>query len=90
MDNDVVVVTSRLEAGGERSFRLEAGEEAGPPALPEDLRNERELVELMRESGFQLTMVAGGSRPDEVRRFYFRRAGRPGDEGVGGLAPPTP
>lgn len=75
MDNDVVVVTSRPDAGGERSFRLEGGEEADPPALPEDLRNEGELVELMRGSGFQLTMVGGGSRPDEVRRFYFRRRG---------------
>lgn len=75
MDNDVVVVTSRPTAAGERSFRLEAGEEADPPALGDDLRSEGELVELMRASGFQLTMVGGGSRPDEMRRFYFRRRG---------------
>lgn len=75
----MVVVTSR-PAGEGRAFAVEPpkeGEEpkeGEAPTLPEDLARESDLVAHMRESGYQLTMVGGGSRPEEVRRFYFRPA----------------
>lgn len=72
--HDVVVVTSRPGDGGSRSFAAEAPEGFDPPLLPDDLEHESDLVALMREAGFRLTMVGGGSRSDEVRRFYFRPA----------------
>lgn len=78
-DSDVVVVTSRPGSAGERSFRLETDEEeAEAPRLPEDLRHEAALVEHMKGRGYRLTMVGGGSRGDDVRRFYFRPEGSRG------------
>lgn len=71
-EHDVVIVTSRPGDGGGRAFALEAPEGLALPSLPDDLTRESELVTHMREAGFRLTMVGGGSRSDEVRRFYFR------------------
>lgn len=51
---------------------MESPEGIHVPPLPEDLAHEKDLVDLMREAGFRLTMVGGGSRGEEVRRFYFR------------------
>lgn len=72
--HDVVVVTSRpAEAeGGGRRFVVEAPEAARAPELPSDLIHERDLVDRLQAAGFRLTMVGGGSRPEDVRRFYFR------------------
>lgn len=70
--HDVLVVTSRPAAPEGRRFRAEPPEGAEAPDLPEDLSHEDDLVEWLRERGWRLTMVGGGSRPDEVRRFYFR------------------
>lgn len=68
----VVVVTSRPAAEGERAFEVEGPEDLAPPELPSDVRHESDMVERFRDAGFRLTMVGGGSRPDQVRRFYFR------------------
>lgn len=70
--HDVLVVTSRPAEGGARSFAVEAPEDAEVPELPPETRHERDLVDRLRVAGFRLTMVGGGSRPEDVRRFYFR------------------
>ncbi|MFQ5890784.1 MAG: hypothetical protein ACE5JR_12130 [Gemmatimonadota bacterium] len=72
----VVVVTSRPAEEGARRFSLDTSAE-GAPALPADLSHESELVAVMSELGYRLTMIGGGSRGDEVRRFYFRRKSPP-------------
>lgn len=72
--HDVVVVVSRPGDGETRTFVVEPPEEGPTPSLPDDLTRERDLVSHMRESGFRLTMIGGGSGPDEIRRFYFRPA----------------
>lgn len=74
IERDVIVVTSRPAEEGTRAFQVEAGEDVEPPPLDEAVDHEGALVERMREAGFRLTMVGGGSRSDEVRRFYFRPA----------------
>lgn len=71
-DHDVVVVTSRPAGAGRRAFDLEVPEGMEVPELPDPLAHEDALVNHMKEAGYRLTMVGGGSRPDEVRRFYFR------------------
>lgn len=77
--DDVVVVTSEPDGEGGRRFRLDQGDgedgEDGETGLELDtsgIRHEDDLVTTMKERGYTLTMVGGGSRSDEVRRFYFR------------------
>lgn len=72
---DVVVFTSRPAGDGERSFELEEDPTGSLTLDPDAIRHEDHLVESMAERGFTLTMVGGGSRSDEVRRFYFRKRG---------------
>ena len=69
--HDVVVVSSRPAEAGRRRFELESGEKV---SLPDDLTHESELIAHMAGAGYRLAMVGGGSRPDELRRFYFRPA----------------
>lgn len=77
--DDVVVVSSEPDGEGGRRFRLEQGSrEDEDDALELDtggIRHEDDLVSTMKERGYTLTMVGGGSRSDEVRRFYFRETG---------------
>ena len=70
---DVVVVTSRPLPDGSRAFVVLTPEPGAAPELPADLSHEGELVRAMEEAGYRLSMVGGGSRIDEVRRFYFRK-----------------
>lgn len=73
-DQDDVLVVSSEPAGEERRrFTVEEGPTEGLDFDPSDLGHEDDLVAAMREGGYTLTMVGGGSRSDEVRRFYFRR-----------------
>lgn len=74
-EHDVVVFTSRPEGDDRRSFTLEEDPSGRVDLDPDHLKHEDDLVEAMHERGFQLTMVGGGSRGDEVRRFYFRIRG---------------
>lgn len=74
-EHDVVVFTSRPAGDDRRSFTLEEDPTGRVELDPEDLQHEDDLVEAMDESGFQLTMVGGGSRGEDVRRFYFRIRG---------------
>ncbi len=67
------MVTSTPAGARGRAFTLETSSDLDVPELPAELAHEKDLVELMAKRGFQLTMVGGGSRIDEVRRFYFRR-----------------
>lgn len=72
--DDVVVVSSEPDDGGGRRFRLDQDPD-GDDGLELDtggIRHEDDLVAAMKERGYTLTMVGGGSRSDEVRRFYFR------------------
>ncbi len=69
----VLVVTSRSAGQYRRVFTIEASDDLVVPDLPSDLEQEKDLVELMGKRGLRLTMVGGGSRSDETRRFYFRR-----------------
>ena len=68
-----LVVSS--EPGGEvgRLFAVESPRRHDAPQLPADLATEAELVKAMEGMGYRLNMVGGGSRIDEVRRFYFRK-----------------
>ena len=67
----VLTVTSRLAGVNRREFTVEAtGLKA--PVLPPGIEHENDLVDFLRRLGFQLSMVGGGSRTDELRRFYFR------------------
>lgn len=56
-----------------RVFTVESPHPPDAPQLPSDLATEAELVKAMEEVGYRLNMVGGGSRIDEVRRFYFRK-----------------
>lgn len=67
----VLVVTSRLAGVNRREFTVEATGLA-TPILPPGIEHESDLVDFLRGLGFQLSMVGGGSRTDELRRFYFR------------------
>lgn len=70
----VLVVSSELGSDGARVFtvlRPEAGETF---LLSADLATEADLVRALEGRGYRLTMVGGGSRIDEIRRFYFRKA----------------
>lgn len=75
--DDVVVVSSEPDGEGGRRFRLEEANEEGNGLELDagELRHEDDLVATMTERGYTLTMVGGGSRSDEVRRFYFRETG---------------
>jgi hypothetical protein len=71
----VVVIVSR-PAPGDGEGRRFAPDPSSDPAVVlslEELRHEEQLVGMMTGMGWKLTMVGGGSRGDEVRRFYFRR-----------------
>lgn len=71
--DDVVVVRSEPDGEGGRRFRLEEEDDGDGLELDADgVRHEDDLVAAMKERGYTLTMVGGGSRSDEVRRFYFR------------------
>jgi len=67
----VISSTPRDEAG--RVFRVESPQPHDAPQLPADLATEASLVKTMEEMGYRLNMVGGGSRIDEMRRFYFRK-----------------
>lgn len=69
----VLVVASEPGSDGGRVFTLLPPKPPDAPALPLDMATEAELVKAMEEMGYQLKMVGGGSRIDEVRRFYFRK-----------------
>ncbi|MDP2498087.1 MAG: hypothetical protein Q8W44_08920 [Candidatus Palauibacterales bacterium] len=75
--DDVVVVSSEPDGEGGRRFRLEpgSGEDEELELDTGGIRHEDDLVAAMKEQGYTLTMVGGGSRSDEVRRFYFRETG---------------
>lgn len=68
----VIVVTSR-PSGDRREFEVAADSDPDIAPALEGLAHEEELVGRMAGLGFNLTFVGGGSRTDEVRRFYFRR-----------------
>ena len=72
-DSESVFVVSS-EPGGEagRVFTVLPPYAADAPQLPSNLATEAELVKAMATLGYRLHMVGGGSRIDEVRRFYFR------------------
>lgn len=73
---EVVVFTSRPVGDGEREFDLDQDPTESVDLDPATIEHEDQLVAAMSDRGFQLTMVGGGSRSDEVRRFYFRRRSR--------------
>lgn len=73
--DDVVVVTSEPDGDEGRRFLLEEDPTDGLDLDVGELRHEDDLVAGMRARGFSLTMVGGGSRSDETRRFYFRSRG---------------
>ena len=73
--DDVVVVSSEPDGEDARRFTLEQMPDDGPDVDPGEIRHEDHLVRTMKERGYTLTMVGGGSRSDEVRRFYFRKSG---------------
>lgn len=70
---EVVVFTSRPADDGGRTFELEEDPTESLDVDAGAIQHEDELVAEMDRRGFQLTMVGGGSRSDEVRRFYFRQ-----------------
>ena len=69
----VLVVSSEPSGEAGRVFAIESPHPYDAPQLPADLATEAELVQAMEEMGYRLNMVGGGSRIDEVRRFYFRK-----------------
>lgn len=73
--DDVVVVSSEPDGEDGRRFTVEQVPDDGPDVDAGGIRHEDDLVATMKERGYTLTMVGGGSRSDEVRRFYFRRTG---------------
>lgn len=73
----VLVVSSEPSGEAGRVFAIEPPHPHDAPQLPSDLATEAELVKTMEEMGYRLNMVGGGSRIDEVRRFYFRKTLRP-------------
>jgi hypothetical protein len=72
----VIVVSSEPRGEAGRVFTVLPPEPSDAPELPADLVTEAELVKAMETLGYQLNMVGGGSRIDEVRRFYFRKVDR--------------
>ncbi len=75
----VLVVSSEPGGDGARVFTV-LGPEAGETfLLPSDLATEADLVRAMEGRSYRLTMVGGGSRIDEIRRFYFRKAPESGE-----------
>lgn len=72
---DVVVVSSEPDGEEGRRFTLEGDAGDGFDLDAGGIRHEDDLVAAMAERGYTLTMVGGGSRSDEVRRFYFRETG---------------
>lgn len=70
----VLVVSSEPGGHGARVFTMLRPEAGETFPLPTDLATEAELVRAMGGRGYRLTMVGGGSRIDEIRRFYFRKA----------------
>ena len=75
----VLVVSSEPGGDGARVFTV-LGPEAGEPfLLPSDLATEADLGSARGGRGYRLTMVGGGSRIDETRRFDFRKAPESGE-----------
>lgn len=72
---DVVVVRSEPAGEQRRRFTLEEDPTGGLDLDADEIRHEDDLVATMTERGYTLTMVGGGSRSEEVRRFYFRQPG---------------
>lgn len=70
---DVVIFSSRPAEEDGREFTLDADPAGDVDFSADDLAHEDDLVEEMTDRGFQLTMVGGGSRAEDVRRFYFRK-----------------
>ena len=70
----IVVVTSEAHDDGSRVFSVAAPDPEDAPTLGADVRHEQALLAEMERLGYRLTMVGGGSRVDEARRFYFRRS----------------
>ncbi len=75
----VLVVSSEPGGDGARVFTVLEPEAGEPFLLPSDLATEADLVRAMGGWGYRLTMVGGGSRIDETRRFYFRKAPESGE-----------
>lgn len=73
--DDVVVVSSEPDGEGGRRFAVEEDPDDEVDLDDAEIRHEDDLVAVMRDRGYGLTMVGGGSRSDEVRRFYFRSRG---------------
>lgn len=71
---EVVVFSSRPTGDGGREFTLDDDPTESLDLDPTEIEHEDELVAEMSRRGFQLTMVGGGSRSDEPRRFYFRQS----------------
>lgn len=68
-----VVVVASHPRGDRRDFRIEPDSDPELAPALDGLEHEEQLVAKMTEHGFRLTFVAGGSRTEEVRRFYFRK-----------------
>lgn len=78
---EVVVFSSRPTGEGGRRFELEEDPTESVDLDAAGIEHEDELVAEMDRRGFQLTMVGGGSRSDEIRRFYFRERSPSGGAG---------
>jgi hypothetical protein len=72
-DEDILVVSSEPGGKAHRLFTLVSPEPPDAPQLPAELKTEAELVKAMEGFGYRLGMIGGGSRIDEIRRFYFRK-----------------
>lgn len=70
---EVVVFTSRWTDEDGREILLEEDPTESVELNAGEIEHEDELVAEMDRLGFQLTMVGGGSRSHETRRFYFRQ-----------------
>jgi hypothetical protein len=84
---DVLVVSSEPSGEVGRAFTVESPHPPGTPPIPADLATEAELVKAMESLGYRLNMVGGGSRIDEVRRFYFRKVYPERSEGTASESP---
>jgi len=69
----VLVVSSEPSGEAGRVFTVESPHPYDASQLPLVVVTEAELVKAMEALGYRLNMVGGGSRIDEVRRFYFRK-----------------
>lgn len=72
-DEDILVVSSEPGSEAHRLFTVVPPEPLDAPQLPRELTTEAELVKAMEGLGYRLGMIGGGSRIDEIRRFYFRK-----------------